>query len=409
VALSLAEPMDEPRRFNGEKGKVWSGYRAFNLGSKRRLWIAVVAPENDFVGDARQKNQALLAIIVGGLVVAFLVGGLIERGLRRRVKEEMSRVTQLGQYTLEEKLGEGGMGTVYRARHSLLRRPTAIKLLRPEKEGDEEAITRFEREVQITSRLTHPNTVAIYGYGRTPDGVFYYAMEYFAGIDLEQLVKAYGPVPPERAVHLLRQVCGSLAEAHDAGLIHRDIKPANIMLCERGGVLDVVKVLDFGMVKDVSMGSQSLDLTQQNMVMGTPMFLAPEAIRKRDNVDGRSDLYAVGAVAYFMLTGRNVFEGDTVIEIVRKHLEELPVLPSTIFPGMPDDLEQIVMDCLAKIPDERPADARVLIERLELCSVGRHWDQRQAKKWWQDSGEMPKSVPGVPSDGLQMTVELHQS
>ncbi len=233
-------------------------------------------------------------------------------GLRTQVVE----ARQLGQYLLAEKIGEGGMGEVHRAKHALLRRPTAIKLLPPEKAGVE-SISRFEREVQLTAKLTHPNTVAIYDFGRTPNGIFYYAMELLDGIDLEHLVDEYGPQPPARAVHILAQICGSLAEAHAIGLVHRDVKPANVILCERGRVPDTIKVVDFGLVKDVSglSGDGDPELSNVNTIIGTPLYLAPEAILTPDKVDGRADLYAVGALAYFLLTGSPVFSGKSVMDV----------------------------------------------------------------------------------------------
>ncbi|RYG65354.1 serine/threonine protein kinase, partial [bacterium] len=246
-------------------------------------------------------------------------------GLQRRV----AQARRLGQYTLEEKIGEGGMGEVWKARHAMLRRPTAVKLLPPDKAGAHN-LARFEREVQLTSTLTHPNTVAIYDFGRTPDGLFYYAMEYLDGVTLEELVRKHGPQPPGRVVHVLRQVVGALAEAHAAGLIHRDIKPANVLLCERGGAIDVVKVVDFGLVKSLSETALTgeLALSNVNVLTGTPLYLAPEAITSPETLDGRADLYAVGAVAYFLLTGRTVFEGATVVEVCGHHLHSKPVPPS---------------------------------------------------------------------------------
>ena len=214
-----------------------------------------------------------------------------------RLRKSVARARRLGQYTLKEKLGEGGMGVVYRAEHEMLRRPTAIKLLPPGKAG-EDSLKRFEREVQMTARLTSPHTVSIFDFGRTPDGLFYYVMEYLDGIDLEDLVKQNGPVAPGRAVRILRQVCAALAEAHGIGLIHRDIKPANILLCERGGFPDIAKVLDFGLVREISAASDPR-LTAENVLHGTPQYLAPEAIRNEDSIDARSDLYALGAVGLF--------------------------------------------------------------------------------------------------------------
>ena len=310
---------------------------------------------------------------------------------------------RLGQYVLEEKIGEGGMGTVYRARHALLRRPTAIKLLPAESSGAE-SLSRFEQEVQLTSRLTHPNTVAIFDYGHTPEGTFYYAMEYLDGIDLEDLVVQHGPQPPARVVHVLAQVCGSLAEAHQVGLVHRDIKPANIILCERGGMPDVAKVVDFGLVKQLRVGKDAR-VTTADTVLGTPLYLAPEAIKDPDIVDGRADLYALGAVAYFLLTGSPVFDAPTVVEVCAKHLHEPPIPPSArIDKPLPFDLESLVLRCLAKDPDARPSNATSLRDALLACDV-EPWSDDDARGWWADhAGFLPRRTK-EPAHGA-LTIDL---
>jgi tRNA A-37 threonylcarbamoyl transferase component Bud32 len=309
-------------------------------------------------------------------------------GLRREIRKAL----QLGQYTLEEKLGEGGMGTVYRARHAMLRRPTAVKLLPPEKVGAS-SLERFEREVQLTALLSHPNTVAIFDYGRTPDGIFYYAMEYLDGIDLESLVLEHGPQPAERVVHVLQQVCGSLGEAHERGLIHRDVKPANIILCERGGALDVAKVVDFGLVKDLE---QASGITQADTLTGTPLYLAPESIRGED-VDGRADLYALGAVGYYLLVGRNVFEGRTLVEVCGHHLHARPQPPSErLGHSVPPKLEAVILSCLEKDPQSRPGSARHLARALASCDVSA-WGDDQARAWWREHGRRERA----PGDGLR--------
>jgi eukaryotic-like serine/threonine-protein kinase len=296
-------------------------------------------------------------------------------GLRAKVLE----ARQLGQYTLEEKVGEGGMGVVYRARHAMLRRPTAVKLLPPEK-AKEHDIARFEREVQLTARLSHPNTVAIYDYGRTPEGVFYYVMEYLEGIDFARLVRDFGPQPPARVAHLMRQVAGALAEAHGVGLIHRDIKPANIILCQRGGVPDVAKVVDFGLVKDLGRAGEATGL---NVIRGTPLYLSPESITNPGGVDGRSDLYGLGAVAFHLLTGTNVFDGATLIEVCSHHLHTPAPSPSErLGRPVPRSLEAIVLSCLEKDRDRRPATARDLIAALRDCDDLGEWGEREALDWW---------------------------
>lgn len=314
-------------------------------------------------------------------------------GLNEKVRE----ARQLGQYTLIEKVGEGGMGEVFRATHALLRRPTAIKIL-DSRQVDPAGLRRFEKEVQLTSMLTHPNTISIYDYGRTPDGVFYYAMEYLQGLNLEQLVTSEGPLPPGRVLHVLRQICGSLAEAHAAGLIHRDIKPANLFLSYRGGIPDVVKVLDFGLVKDMH-PAQDATLSTTAAIAGTPLYLSPEAIAAPQKVDARSDLYAVGAVGYYLLTGLPVFEADTVVEICGHHLHTPPVRPSErIGKPLPGDLEDCLLSCLQKDPSARPPDALVLAERLEACRDAGTWTEARARQWWEE--RMTRSRPWTP--GLEV-------
>ncbi len=298
-------------------------------------------------------------------------------GLRQKVRE----ATELGQYTLEEKIGEGGMGIVYRARHAMLRRPTAIKLLPPERAG-EQNLARFEREVQLTSALTHPNTIAIYDYGRTPDGVFYYAMEFLDGLDLEALVERDGPQAPGCVVHLLEQIAGALAEAHAAGLIHRDIKPANVLLCERGGVHGVAMVVDFGLVKNVHAAGDPA-LSTVDAVMGTPLYLAPEAIARPASVDARSDLYALGALGYFLLTGCHVFDGDTVVEVCAQHLHSVPLPPSErLGASLPAELEALILRCLAKHPEQRPQSAAGIAAELRSLTCRDAWTADVAAVWW---------------------------
>jgi serine/threonine-protein kinase len=325
---------------------------------------------------------AICALFVLSIVLVATYVTHVIYGLTQRVRE----ATQLGQYTLDEKIGEGGMGIVYKARHSMLRRPTAIKLLPPDKAG-EHNIQRFEREVQITSLLTHPNTIAIYDFGRTPEGIFYYAMEYLEGIDLEDLVNEAGPIDPARTIHILMQVAGALGEAHGVGLIHRDVKPANIILCERGATPDVAKVLDFGLVKRVDGMTKDPSLSGENMITGTPMFLSPEAILTPDKVDGRSDLYALGCVGYFLLAAAYPFDGVSIVEICGHHLHTTPAAPSTrLGRPLPTDLEAVILKCLEKTPAKRYADATELFEALRACSDADNWSPSEARSWWRGQG-----------------------
>jgi len=327
-------------------------------------------------------REAFLGLfaILGVAVLALIAFVHTAARLRRRSEVAERRALSLGRYTLTDKLGEGGMGEVYQATHTLLRRPTAIKLLK-RYGGDEEAVERFEREVQLTSQLTHPNTIAIYDYGHTPEGVFYYAMELLEGINLLQLVDRHGPVPPGRAVHILLQMCGALGEAHSKGLIHRDVKPPNVFLCERGGLFDTVKVLDFGLVKRLESARADTLVTEVGSIMGTPHFMAPEIVKDVLNASVQSDIYALGAVAYYLLTGEFLFEGDTPMEICVAQMTNEP-RPMRSFADIPADLEAVVMECLAKRPEARPESMRALAVKLSACQTSGAWTNDMAAAWW---------------------------
>ena len=301
-------------------------------------------------------------------------------GLRKDARD----ARKLGQYIVEAKLGEGGMGVVYRARHGLLKRPTAIKLLGADRNTPDD-IDRFRREVQMTAKLRHPNTVTIYDYGCTDNGTFYYAMELLDGVTLLEIVEAEGLLPESRVVHIMRQCAMALHEAHTIGLVHRDIKPNNIMMTQQGGVHDVTKVLDFGLVKNVD---SKVDMTNtiSEAIIGTPRFMSPEQILDPPAVDARSDIYALGAVGYYLLTGRFVFEGTNPIEICAQHLSAIPDPPSSVAerdinPG----LERIIMQCLEKKRDDRPASAAEIAEQLRSLPIER-WSQTHASQWWEATG-----------------------
>jgi hypothetical protein len=296
------------------------------------------------------------------------------------------RMERMGQYTLERKLGKGGMGAVYLAHHAMLRRPTAVKILRPER-SNEEAMARFEREVQITSQLTHLNTIRIYDYGRTPDGTFYYAMEFLPGVNLHTLIENAGPLSEARVIHILLQICASLAEAHSVGLIHRDIKPENVIIYSRGGDYDMVKVVDFGLVRYLPEPLASGDASYE-LPAGTPQYLSPEGILTPSEIDERSDLYSVAAVGYFLLTGQDVFPGKTPMDICRKQINETPQPPSErLGRQVSRDLEDLILQCLEKEPEQRPKDAPALIEALERCADSGKWTPEQAKGWWDEVGD----------------------
>jgi len=299
---------------------AWQWLPKYNLG------IATEVGESEAFAAL-----GVVRVAFGGLgFLAAAAGGviLLKTWVNAHLRQTIDDVRQLGQYTLTEKIGQGGMGEVYKARHAMLRRPTAVKLLRGPN-VTEESVARFEREVQLTSELTHPNTIEIYDYGRTPEGVFYYAMEYLDGLTLGQLIARHSPLPIGRVMHLLRQMCGSLREAHNIGLIHRDIKPANVFLCNRGGYHDVAKVLDFGLVKDISEGKDT-QLTQPGLVAGTPAYMGPERLQGKE-ADARSDIFAIGALAYAMVSGREAFDGPTAMSICQQVMTAEPTTLNDMF------------------------------------------------------------------------------
>ena len=355
------------------------------------IWIAAVILSFETTQELPAPAFVVGALVLGAVpILIALVGSDIIYGLRRQVSAAM----RLGRYMLESKIGEGGNGEVYRAHHELLRRPTAIKLLLPDRVGADN-LKRFEREVQHMSQLTHPNTVAVFDYGRTPDGVFYYAMEYLGGIDLEHLVEQFGPQPSGRVVHILIQVCGALHEAHAAGLIHRDVKPANIILCERGLVLDVAKVVDFGLVKEITRDTGA----SSQVVLGTPAYVAPEAVTDPDHITPAVDLYALGAVGYFLIAGRPVFEAKTAVDLCIQHVTQPPRPPSELGIAIAAGLEAVLMRCLAKQPAQRHPSAAALAEALEALPPAGDWHKADAVAWWdqfrksQAAGSATRAAP----------------
>ncbi len=314
-----------------------------------------------------------------GIAASFaLYGAYRIESLRRQVLEGR----RLGQYQLKQRLGRGGMGEVYLAEHALLRRPCAVKVIQPERAGHRATLLRFEREVQATAALTSPHTVEIYDYGHTREGLFYYVMEYLPGIDLERLVRDHGPLPPGRVIYLLRQLCSALQEAHGKGLIHRDIKPSNIILGERGGLYDAVKLLDFGLVRATNTTEDLESLTQEGWIAGTPAYLSPEQAQGRAEVDARSDIYSLGALAYFLLVGRPPFRHGSAMQTVAAHIYEPVVSPSALRSSLPRDLEATVLRCLAKDPARRYPDIASLQAALDRCATASAWTEAQARAWW---------------------------
>ena len=337
-------------------------------------------------------NTVLWSIL--GTTLATIVSRVLY-GLRRQVAE----ASELGQYLLEEKIGGGGMGEVWRARHRLLIRPAAIKLIRRRAqdampEDPELLVRRFEREARATAALTSPHTVQLYDFGVAEDGRLYYVMELLDGLDLDTLVRQYGPLPAERVVHLLRQVCSALQDAHGNGLVHRDIKPANIVVSHAGTTFDFVKVLDFGLVAlDSTRGGagigggdaddSAINLTAEGSWSGTPGYMAPEVVLGAAETDHRVDLYALGCVAYWLLTGTMVFEGENAIQVMLQHAQAEPKRPSQrVDRPIPAALEDLVMQCLEKDPARRPAGAQVVSDRLDAVSLASVWTAERAEQWW---------------------------
>jgi tRNA A-37 threonylcarbamoyl transferase component Bud32 len=335
-----------------------------------------VADRITMVGMAHQILVLLIA------AVASVFGTRLINTLRQEVYE----ARQLGQYRLVKRLGAGGMGEVYLAEHRMLKRPCAIKLIHPDRIDDPHVSARFEREVRMTAQLSHWNTVEIFDYGRTDDGTFFYVMEYLPGLSLDELLERHGSLPPERIVHLLRQVCQGLCEAHKVGLIHRDIKPANIFAAHRGGHFDVVKLLDFGLVKPMG-ESPTARLSQEGGISGTPLYMSPEQARGLSDLDSRSDIYSVGAVAYALVTGRPPFDGTNAIDVMIALVHDEVVRPSQLQVDAPADLERIILRCLAKSPEDRFQDVESLDQALAECAAADLWTQWHAVKWWSENAE----------------------
>jgi serine/threonine-protein kinase len=350
--------------------------------------VSVVARLN----AAEQWGTNILFLAIGaGLAVcgSFLVNGL---------RVELHEARKFGQYRLIRKLGEGGMGEVFLAEHALLKRPCALKQIKGSANSDPLAQARFEREVQSAARLAHPNTIEIFDYGHTADGTFYYVMEYLRGMSLADLLLEYGPLPPGRVVYLFRQVCAGLAEAHGLGMVHRDLKPANVFLAVRGGESDVAKLLDFGLVK-LTRDPGIATLTTDMMVSGTPLYMAPEQATSERALDARTDVYALGAVMYCALTGRPPFEEHSAFAVMIAHARDPVTPPRAVRPDLPADLEQVVLRCLAKRPEDRFPNSQALGEALAACSCAGEWGPHRADAWWEVYLGGGTSSPDAPPSG----------
>jgi serine/threonine-protein kinase len=371
-----------------------AGVAAVLLCTEVAIWAARIAANRElFTSNLLITLMAVFLGVGTALYGSFKLGTAHEEAVSAR-----RQLRELGRYRLTRCLGAGAMGEVYLAEHTLLRRPCAVKLIRPAGVEGERRVARFAREVQATAALTHPNTVEIYDYGRAEDGTFYYAMEYLPGLNLDQLGEQHGPLPSARVVHLLRQVCGALREAHGAGLIHRDIKPANIIVCSRGGIHDVVKLVDFGLVRVIDPGVGGEKLTQDGAIAGTPEYMSPEQAEGIAGVDARSDIYSLGAVAYFLLTGRPPFRKETVLQLLIAHVRE-PVQPLTeVRPEVPADLQGVVLRCLEKDRERRFQDISTLDQALAGCERGEPWTEAQAADWWQRHGATPSAIDRRPDE-----------
>jgi serine/threonine-protein kinase len=396
AALALAargKSLDEERQ-----GVITGRYRSYRGSEVIGAWrwlpqydIGIVAERSAAEAFAAMRYLWISFAVIGAFTVLMLGAALSSGVSLSQLQRQFGRMQRLGAYTLERQLSEGGMADIYLARHALLKRPTAIKVLKKSVATDE-FIRRFEREVQAASQLLHPNTVRIYDFGRTREGQPYYVMEYLDGMTLAELVTRFGPAPPGRAIHVLRQVAAALREAHEHGLIHRDVKPENVMLCRRGED-DVVKLLDFGLVKNLET-AQTSDITRQIRILGTPRYMAPERILNPSDVDARADIYALGAVGYFLLTGRPVFEGEDNVAIGQQVLHApAPRASAGGATAVPEGLDALIAACLEKDRLRRPQSMAAVIDTLDGLASRLAWTQRDAAAWWDSHREAGASPP----------------
>ncbi len=396
IAMALFVPaavIPWPSRFQLGLASIAAFWPLLNGMVRLGLHPSVAALEGETLTE--------LAVTTAGVIVLGAISVMVSRTLYR-LQRSTRQVRRLGNYVVERQLGAGAMGEVFVARHARLVRPSAVKVLRVDDEVDAGCLRRFEREVQLASSLSHPNTITIFDYGRSDSGDLFYAMEYLDGLDLQRFVDRFGPMPAERAAHVLVQVCGSLAEAHASGIVHRDLKPANIFLTHRGGIYDFVKVLDFGIARQIATEEEKDPrITRTGAIVGTPEYIAPESAASSGKVDGRADLYGLGAVAFFLLTGAPPFSGGSAFHVIRRHFSEPPRPPSGEAPGpVPPELDAIVLRCLAKVPEGRFANALELEQALRAVPFREPWSARRAHEWWVGhrgqlaSGEIP-TRPGV--------------
>ena len=352
-------------------------------------WTSARFPEISAYWASSDLNASLFEPLTIRTVIA--LASIIISKMMYNMRVRLEAAERLGNYVLEGEIGKGGMGRVFKTTHALIRRPTAVKVLRVES-GDRSLLTRFEREVRLSATLTHPNSITIYDYGRMDEWTLYYAMELLDGMDLRDTVRRFGPMPPNRTIYILDQICGSLAEAHERGIIHRDLKPPNVFLARLGGMFDFVKVLDFGLAKQLEIegmeqvDEDSMNLTQIGMLIGTPLYISPEGAKRKGDLDARSDIYCLGCIAFWMLTGRAPFPADSAPEALAGHIKSPAPAPSEYSEhDIPQALDTFVLKCLEKEPDDRYQTVREVEAALRSVPLEEVWDAEQAREWWEEN------------------------
>jgi tRNA A-37 threonylcarbamoyl transferase component Bud32 len=381
-------------------GEIPTPYRSYRGSEVIGVWrwlpaydMGVIAEISETEAFATLRYLTISFSVIGGMVVLMMVAAFMSAFQLTQLNKQLGRHQRVGAYRLERRISEGGMATIFLARHALLKRPTAMKILKKHVATDE-FVHRFEREVQLASQLLHPNTVEIYDFGRTREGEPYYVMEYLDGVTLAELVAHSGRVPPGRAIHILRQVAAALREAHLRGLVHRDVKPENVMLCRRGED-DVVKLLDFGLVKNIER-AETRDITKQLKIIGTPRYMAPERLIDPADADARSDLYALGAVGYFLLTGKPVFDADDSLAISNQVLHVTAPRVSASVP-VPEALDALIAACLEKDRARRPQSAESVVDALGRLASALPWSQVDAAAWWAAFRRSAREAPATIS------------
>ena len=405
AALAVASRTKESE--SERRGVIVEPYRSYRgvdvIGAWRWLPaydMGVVAEISTREALSTLRYLSISFAVIGGFTVLSLAAALMSSAYLTRLQRQFGRLQRLGAYTLERQISETGMSNIYIARHALLKRRTAIKILKKTVATDE-FIHRFEREVQLASQLRHPNTIQIYDFGRTADGRPYFVMEHLDGLTLTELINHAGPIPPGRVIHILRQAAAALREAHEQGMVHRDVKPDNVMLCRRGED-DVVKLLDFGLVKTLE-SAQTRDITKQLKVLGTPRYMAPERLLNPADADARSDIYALGAVGYFLLTGRPIFDGNDSLEISNQALHLTAPRASASISGVPEALDALIAACLEKDRLRRPQTMDALIQALDRITTRLAWTQMDASAWWREyrreAAQRGHAEPNVTTPG----------